>query len=111
MSGKKLAVQRSKVRRWGSFRPQATLTRTEFAVLMLNSFGNVEPTRSAPTFRDVPSSFWGHRAIRDTYAREFFSGYPDGTFRPTEAIPRVHAIARYLRVLLKWEGLIAFRRG
>ncbi|MBD1915054.1 MULTISPECIES: WG repeat-containing protein [Cyanophyceae] len=77
----------------GSFRPQATLTRTEFAVLMLNSFGDVEPTRSAPTFRDVPSTFWGYRAIRDAYAREFFSGYPDGTFRPTEAIPRVQAIA------------------
>jgi hypothetical protein len=77
----------------GSFRPQATVTRTEFAILMLNSFGNVEPTRQAPTFRDVPSSFWGYRAIRDAYARAFFSGYPDGTFRPTEAIPRVQAIA------------------
>ncbi|MBW4459676.1 MAG: WG repeat-containing protein [Nodosilinea sp. WJT8-NPBG4] len=77
----------------GSFHPQATLTRTEFAVLMLNAFGKVEPTRSAPTFRDVPSSFWGYRAIQDAYAREFFSGYPDGTFRPTEAIPRVQAIA------------------
>ncbi|HEY9896072.1 MAG TPA: WG repeat-containing protein [Candidatus Sericytochromatia bacterium] len=77
----------------GTFRPQATVTRTEFAVLMLNSFGSVEPTRSAPTFRDVTSSFWGYRAIRDAYAREFFSGYPDGTFRPAEAIPRVQAIA------------------
>ncbi|HEY9881492.1 MAG TPA: WG repeat-containing protein [Leptolyngbyaceae cyanobacterium] len=77
----------------GTFRPQATLTRTEFAVLMLNSFGNVEPTRQAPTFRDVPANFWGARAIRDAYAREFFSGYPDGTFRPEEAIPRVQAIA------------------
>ncbi|HEY9735106.1 MAG TPA: S-layer homology domain-containing protein, partial [Trichocoleus sp.] len=77
----------------GTFRPQATLTRTEFAVLMLNSFGNVEPTRQAPTFRDVPASFWGYRAVRDAYAREFFSGYPDGTFRPEEAIPRVQAIA------------------
>lgn len=77
----------------GSFRPQATVTRTEFAILMLNSFGRVEPTRRAPTFRDVPSNFWGYQAIRDAYAREFFSGYPDGTFRPAEAIPRVQAIA------------------
>ena len=77
----------------GTFRPQATLTRTEFAVLMLNSFGSVEPTRQAPAFRDVPSDFWGYRAIRDAYAREFFSGYPDGMFRPAEAIPRVQAIA------------------
>ncbi|MBD0335732.1 MAG: WG repeat-containing protein [Cyanobacteria bacterium Co-bin13] len=77
----------------GTFRPQATLTRTEFAVLMLNSFGSVEPTRQAPAFRDVPSNFWGYRAIREAYAREFFSGYPDGMFRPAEAIPRVQAIA------------------
>lgn len=77
----------------GSFRPQTTVTRTEFAILMLNSFSSVEPTRRAPTFRDVPSSYWGYRAVRDAYARAFFSGYPDGTFRPTEAIPRVQAIA------------------
>jgi hypothetical protein len=77
----------------GTFRPQATLTRTEFAVLMLNAFGGVEPTRSAPAFRDVPSDFWGYRAIRDAYARGFFSGYPDCTFQPAEAIPRVQAIA------------------
>ncbi|HEY9656213.1 MAG TPA: WG repeat-containing protein, partial [Crinalium sp.] len=77
----------------GSFRPQATVTRTEFAVLMLNSFSSVEATRRAPAFRDVPSSFWGYQAIRDAYARGFFAGYPDGTFRPAEAIPRVQAIA------------------
>lgn len=77
----------------GRFRPQATLTRTEFAVLMLNSFGQVEPTRRATAFRDVPANFWGYRAIQDAYTRAFFAGYPDGTFRPAEAIPRVQAIA------------------
>ncbi|MBD2463833.1 WG repeat-containing protein [Oscillatoria sp. FACHB-1407] len=77
----------------GTFRPEATVTRTEFAILMLNSFRNVEPTRPLRMFRDVPASYWGYQAIRDAYARAFFSGYPDGTFRPTEAIPRVQAIA------------------
>ncbi|WP_190679889.1 WG repeat-containing protein [Leptolyngbya sp. FACHB-671] len=76
-----------------SFRPQSTVTRAEFAILMLNAFSRVEPTRQAPAFSDVPSSHWAYRAIRDAYARQFFSGYPDGSFQPSQPIPRTQAIA------------------
>lgn len=76
-----------------TFRPQGMVTRAEFAVLMLNAFPQVEATRRAPNFKDVPSNHWAYNAIRNAYAREFFSGYPDGTFRPSQAIPRVQAIA------------------
>jgi len=76
-----------------TFRPQATVTRAEFAVLMLNTFRNRPATRSAISFNDVPTNHWAHRAIRDAYMSEFFSGYPDGNFRPNQPIPRVQAIA------------------
>lgn len=77
----------------GSFRPEATVTRAEFAILMLNTFPSAPRVRTAPRFTDVPANYWAARAIRDTAERAFFSGYPDGTFKPSQAIPRVQAIA------------------
>ncbi|MDY7013649.1 MAG: WG repeat-containing protein [Cyanobacteriota bacterium] len=77
----------------GSFRPNATVTRAEFAVLMLNAFPNAPKIRTAPRFRDVSPNFWGANAIGLAAERGFFSGYPDGTFKPNQAIPRVQAIA------------------
>src|SRR6476646_10351324 len=77
----------------GTFRPDASVTRAEFAVFMLNAFPNLPRSRTAPTFRDVSPNYWAYRAIRDAAERQFFSGYPDGIFKPTQPIPRVQAIA------------------
>ncbi len=77
----------------GSFRPQGTITRTEFAVLMLNAFPNAPIKRNKTTFRDVPSNYWGFQAIQNAYQRAFFTGYPGGIFQPNQPIPRVQAIA------------------
>lgn len=76
----------------GTFRPNATITRAEFAVLMLNAFPDAPEKRAGTTFKDVPTSHWAHKAIQDAYKRGFFSGYPGGTFLPNQAIPRVQAI-------------------
>lgn len=77
----------------GRFQPNSTLTRAEFAVLMLNAFPNAPVKRSAIAFKDVLTSYWAYKAIRDAYQREFFSGYPDGTFQPSQPIPRVQSLA------------------
>jgi hypothetical protein len=76
----------------GTFRPNATITRAEFAVLMLNAFPYAPQKRAGTTFKDVPTSHWAHKAIQDAYKRGFFSGYPGGVFLPNQAIPRVQAI-------------------
>lgn len=76
-----------------TFRPQNSLTRAEFAVLMLNSFPQVPVQRPAQAFQDVPSSHWAHRAIQDAYQRSLFTGYPGNRFLPEQPIPRVQAIA------------------
>ncbi len=77
----------------GRFQPNATLTRAEFAVFMLNAFPNAEVKRRAIAFKDVPTNHWAYKAIRDAYQREFFAGYPDGSFQPSQPIPRVQAMA------------------
>jgi hypothetical protein len=76
----------------GSFRPNSTITRAEFAVLMLNAFPNARVKRNGTTFNDVPANHWAHKAIQDAYRREFFSGYPGGLFQPNQPIPRSQAI-------------------
>ena len=76
----------------GSFRPNSTITRAEFAVLMLNAFPNAPVKSSRTTFKDVPPRHWAHQAIQEAYRRGFFSGYPGGLFQPNQLIPRVQAI-------------------
>jgi len=76
----------------GTFRPNGSITRSEFAVLMLNTFPDAEVKRSGITFTDVPPSHWAYRAIQDAYQREFFAGYPGRIFQPSQPIPRVQAI-------------------
>jgi hypothetical protein len=76
----------------GRFQPNSTLTRAEFAVLMLNAFPNATIQRRAIAFKDVPTNHWAYKAIRDAYQRGFFAGYPDGTFQPSQPIPRVQAL-------------------
>jgi len=76
----------------GSFRPNTTITRAEFAVLMLNAFPDAPVKRSGTTFKDVPSNFWAYSAVQEAYKRGFFSGYPGGLFQPNQQIPRVQAI-------------------
>lgn len=77
----------------GRFQANSTVTRAEFAVLMLNAFPKAEIKRPAIAFKDVSSSYWAYKAIKDAYQREFFSGYSDSTFQPTQPIPRVQALA------------------
>ncbi|MBD1835182.1 DUF3370 family protein [Cyanobacteria bacterium FACHB-472] len=76
----------------GTFRPNATITRAEFAVLMLNAFPDAPIKRNGTSFKDVPTSYWAHKAIQDAYRRGFFSGYPGGVFQPNQAIPRLQAV-------------------
>ncbi|MEA5619463.1 DUF3370 family protein [Cronbergia sp. UHCC 0137] len=76
----------------GSFRPNATVTRAEAAVLMLNAFPNAPIKRASVIFKDVSSNYWGYKAINTAYQKGFFSGYPGNIFQPNQAIPRAQII-------------------
>lgn len=75
----------------GTFRPNAPVTRAEFATMLDVAFPNATAGRDAVTFTDVPSSYWATSAIRSAYQRGFLSGYPGNRFNPTENIRRVQA--------------------
>jgi hypothetical protein len=76
----------------GSFRPNNPVTRAEFAALVDRAFLTGSGARGGATFRDVSRNFWAYDAINQAAGAGFLSGYPDGTFRPEQNIPRVQVL-------------------
>lgn len=76
----------------GTFKPDASVTRAEFAALLLKAFPGQPQIRNPVTFKDVPTTFWAKTAIDTAYQTGFLSGYPDNLFKPEENIPRVQVL-------------------
>lgn len=53
------------------------------------------------TFEDVDYEHWAYDAIMNVYKKNWFKGYPDGTFRPNTSITRAEA----LKVFVVFLGL------
>ncbi|WP_187329218.1 S-layer homology domain-containing protein [Halomicronema hongdechloris] len=75
----------------GSFKPNQPVTRAQFAAIVRNAFEQPQ-IRSATRFSDVSADYWARDAIAEAYRRGFLSGYPNGTFRPEQQIPRVQVL-------------------
>ncbi|MHC5937438.1 DUF1565 domain-containing protein [Nostoc sp.] len=75
----------------GSFKPNEPVTRAQFAAIVTKA---LTPSAKRPVikFKDVASNFWAYAAIQSAYQGQFVSGYPDGTFKPQQQIPRVQAL-------------------
>jgi hypothetical protein len=77
----------------GTFRPDAPVTRAEFAAIISTALPKQQlPSRPVITFRDVPANHWAAKAIDEAYQANYLSGYPNGLFKPNELIPRVQAL-------------------
>ncbi|MGA1603370.1 MAG: S-layer homology domain-containing protein [Prochlorothrix sp.] len=75
----------------GSFRPDRTLTRAEYAALLAKVFDR-PLMRSAPSYRDLSASFWAREAILQASRMGFLSGFPDGSFRPQQFLTRIQTL-------------------
>ncbi|NEQ47384.1 MAG: DUF1565 domain-containing protein [Leptolyngbya sp. SIOISBB] len=76
----------------GTFRPNRSVTRAEFAAFVTASFPDRPRQRSPRQFRDVRSDFWAYEALMRAYTTGFLSGFPDGSLRPEALITRTQAI-------------------
>lgn len=76
----------------GRFRPDATITRAEFAALIRWAFPEIKATQNPITFADVPAKHWASEVIQFAYQSGFLSGYPNKIFKPEQPIPRVQAL-------------------
>ena len=75
----------------GTFRPNAPVTRVQFAAMVRKAFAR-GPIRSGVDFVDVPTIYWGYSAIQDAYRIGFLEGYPNQVFLPDQNIPRVQVL-------------------
>ena len=80
----------------GSFRPDASVTRAEFAAIASRFERLTEGTKS---FSDVPRSHWAAKYINFAATRGWVNGYADGTFRPNNSITRAEVAAVTCRLL------------
>ena len=86
----------------GTFRPDAGVTRAELVAMMDSAF-QVTAAQSKNAFKDVRSGEWFAQDVDSALASGYISGYPDGTFRPQEAVSRQEA-ACMLAKLLQLDG-------
>ncbi|MBE9181520.1 S-layer homology domain-containing protein [Oculatella sp. LEGE 06141] len=73
------------------FRPDAPMTRGEFAALMYWVFPHALPVREPQPFSDVPVPHWANRVVKWVYERGLFTGYANQTFRPDHTLSRSQA--------------------
>ncbi|NBD25674.1 S-layer homology domain-containing protein [Paenibacillus glycinis] len=76
----------------GAFGPDRTVTRAEFAAILVRGLG-LKPEIGASPFADVRSSDWYAGAINAAYAYRLVTGFADGNFRPNDGITREQAMA------------------
>ena len=80
----------------GSFRPDAPVTRAEFAAIA-SRFEKL--TQGSKSFTDVPDTHWAVKYINFAATRGWVTGYEDGTFKPEHSITRAEVAAVTCRLL------------
>lgn len=83
----------------GTFRPNAPITRAEFAAIATRFFEETGATYESGTFSDVIGDEWFAGAIQDAVNLGLIGGYEDGTVRPNNNITRAEACAIVNRTL------------
>lgn len=81
----------------GTFQPGNSITRAQFAKMIVNANGISEYYPPVPTFSDVPLGHWAYGYIEAAVQADIISGYPDGTFRPSDEVTRAQISAMIAR--------------
>ena len=80
----------------GTFRPNAAITRAEFAAIAARFDSNGDKTTAK--FSDI-ATHWGKDEISIAYNNGWITGYPNGTFGPQRDITRAETMTLVNRVL------------
>lgn len=76
----------------GTFRPNARITRAEFAALLAKAFPSCAATRSPRVFADLPAGYWATGAVDKVYRCGIMSGDASGSFRPFDSTTRIETV-------------------
>ena len=77
------------------FEPDATMTRAEFAAIVVRSLGLPEKTSSS--FTDVPANAWYYTAVNTAHSYGIINGTGGGLFEPEGTITRQEAAVMVAR--------------
>jgi hypothetical protein len=83
----------------GTFRPNANVTRAQFAALLIRTLGITEQAAKGGRFTDVTAQAWYAGAVETAAAAGLVGGYPDGGFAPNANITRQELAAMVTRGL------------
>ncbi|MET3851395.1 Ig-like domain-containing protein [Paenibacillus sp. OAE614] len=72
----------------GTFKPGKTVTRAEFAVMLVNTLGIKKPGAELTFIDSASIGAWAHHAVAQVVQLGMMKGYENGTFRPSEEITR-----------------------
>ncbi|KUP25331.1 hypothetical protein AWJ19_18425 [Paenibacillus sp. DMB5] len=84
----------------GSFAPQQTVSRAEFAAMLVRSLGLLpDAAAEAAAFSDVPAGAWYAADASTAADLDLVQGYADGTFRPEAPVTREQLAVMAARAL------------
>ncbi|MGG4046272.1 Ig-like domain-containing protein [Paenibacillus favisporus] len=72
----------------GTFKPGKTVTRAEFAVMLVNTLGIKKPGAELTFIDSASIGAWAQNAVAQVVQLGMMKGYENGTFRPNEEITR-----------------------
>ncbi|CAN1209582.1 S-layer-like y domain-containing protein [Tumidithrix helvetica PCC 7403] len=64
-------------------------------------FISAAPTYAQTSFNDVPSNYWAQSFIQELATRDIIKGFPDGSFRPNDAVTRAQFAAMLSKAMTK----------
>lgn len=70
------------------FAPEESLTRAQFATMMILALGEKSLSGVQASFSDVKNTDWHYGYVEKAALMGLIQGYPDGTFRPEQVLSR-----------------------
>ncbi len=83
----------------GTFKPEAKVTREQFAKMIVAAKGLKLYKPSTPTFTDVSKSRWSYGYVEAAVKAGYIKGYGNGKFGPADPITREQLATLMVRVL------------
>ncbi|MGQ0849313.1 MAG: DUF3048 domain-containing protein [Actinomycetota bacterium] len=81
-----------------TFCPDQSVTRGQMAVFIGRALG-MEPSTAPTAFPDIPAEAYFTGYVATLHDRGIIAGYPDGTYRPAQAVTRAEMAALLARAL------------
>ena len=74
------------------FKPAKSISRAEFATMLVKGFDQNTYCTPEKLFSDVPTNHWASSAITVAVHQNLLKGYPHGTFMPNHNVTRAEAL-------------------